>query len=165
MIWGFPDVETVQSGPCCNVQQHVSCRTCGCMCQKWTWHFMCGFRVRARVFKFALMSVKCLSRAGAPLLHWQIITAIHWCSFMSVFIPLCSSQRCHKRPESVWNIRVERAPGGDRCPSPFTVPQLVGAVDGQALQVVSSTSSSSSRGCSSSFTLTELRICQQRGKG
>ena len=55
---------------------------------------------------------------------------------------------------------MEGAPGGDGSPSALAVPQLVCAVDGQALQVVASIAATSrspgSWGPGSSFTLGQL---------
>lgn len=62
---------------------------------------------------------------------------------------------------------MERAPGRDGPPSALTVPQLVCAVDGQALQVVPSAAptSSGSWGPGSSLTLGQLRFCRQAQRG
>lgn len=87
-----------------------------------------------------------------------------WIGDFFFFPPFLSSQCCHKRPKSVGDIRVERAPRWDRPPSALTVPQFVCAMDGQALQVVLATTaaSSGSWGPCSGLTLGQLRFCKQR---
>lgn len=82
------------------------------------------------------------------------------------FSPLFSfsSQCCHKRPKSVGDIRVERAPRWDRSPSALTVPQFICAMDRQALQVVlaTTTASSGSWDSCSGLTLGQLWFCKHR---
>lgn len=93
---------------------------------------------------------------------------ILWSSFLLPAGPaFCSSQCRHERPKTVGDIRVKRAPGRDGPPSAFAVPQLVSAVDGQALQVVPSAAaaSSGSRGPRSTLSLGQLWFCWQAKRG
>lgn len=188
MIWGFPDTGIVEQNSryivqqyvreCLKVWLHVSEKhgICMCVCLR-VWVSVCG--------RVCIHECKCLSvpeQAGAArsclidiLSSLFIFDAFLHPNLWSYFLlpaesAFCLSQCRHKRPKSIGDIRVERAPGRDGPPSAFTVPQLVCAVDGQALQVVPSTaptSSSSSWGPSSSLDLGQLWFCRQaqRGKG
>lgn len=177
MIWGFPDTGIVEQNSryivqqyvreCLKVWLHVSEKhgICMCVCLR-VWVSVCG--------RVCIHECKCLSvpeQAGAArsclidiLSSLFIFDAFLHPNLWSYFLlPAESafylSQCRHKHPKSIGDIRVERAPGRDGPPSAFTVPQLVCAVDGQALQVVPSTaptSSSSSWGPSSSLDLGQL---------
>lgn len=149
----------------------------------------CGCNLRSC---FCVYEHKCLSpwtgKSRTQLSHWHIIVIISFLFFLSLRLSFsffcfffwfcillspslfcCSSQSCHKRPKSVRDVRVDGAPRGDGPPSALAVPQLVCAVDGQALQVVPAaapaSSPSGSWGHSSGLTLGELGFWTEAQEG